>query len=224
MSLHHLQTPLRPISDHMGSLAVQLDRAVANKLGTSIIQAVADAGGWQAPPEEDERYRSLELAMASRGTCYAFKGQLPGTHDAWSLAKACAEAGSGRDGIDAEREVGTGVAETEARKVLTQWGLTEVKVRHAAPGDFLLFDMGARGFHVAIMSAPGGELSWAMLPGRKLPEPKIIHAYDARAVVESWCGPFWMDRLVAAFSFDKPPATRGARLFDVACEMTAVAA
>ena len=57
----------------------------------------------------------------------------------------------------------------------------------ARPGDVLLFRMadGAPVKHAAIASA----------------EDRMIHAYWGRAVVESWIGPWWARRLVAAFSF-----------------------
>lgn len=60
-----------------------------------------------------------------------------------------------------------------------------------APGDVVLFRM-ARGAcvkHCAIVAEAGG------------PEPRIVHAYWGRAVVESWLGPWWRRRLVAAFAF-----------------------
>lgn len=61
------------------------------------------------------------------------------------------------------------------------------------PGDVLLFRMspGACVKHCAIVSE--------RRPGD--PEPRIIHAYWGRAVVESWLGPWWRRRLAAAFAF-----------------------
>lgn len=207
MALAHITEPL-------GAALVHLDQAAASRSGKTIIQTLADVGGWQAPEHNSERYRMLEAALASRGMPWRFGGG-EGAHDAWSLARECAAFAAQRDCIDVERPgAGWGITEQEARKALTQWGLSEVRLRHAAPGDLLLFDMpeqaigGGRvyagGFHVAVMSAPGGDLSWSMLPGRVLPQPKIIHAYPVRAVVESWMGPMWSERLVAAFSFDTP--------------------
>ena len=38
-------------------------------------------------------------------------------------------------------------------------------------------------------------------------EPRMIHAYWGRAVVESWMGAWWRRRLVAAFGW--PTAERG---------------
>ena len=45
--------------------------------------------------------------------------------------------------------------------------------------------------HCAVLSAPR--------PGD--PEPRMIHAYWGRAVVESWLGPWWRRRLAHVFSF-----------------------
>ena len=58
-------------------------------------------------------------------------------------------------------------------------------------GDVLLFRMspGAAVKHCAILSDPGG------------PEPRMIHAYWGRAVVESWMGVWWRRRLAAVFRF-----------------------
>lgn len=75
--------------------------------------------------------------------------------------------------------------------------LTPVKTAAAQPGDVLLFRMstGAPVKHCAILSAV------------ERPEPRMIHAYWGRAVVESWMGPWWRRRLVAAFTW--PDAGRG---------------
>jgi len=67
--------------------------------------------------------------------------------------------------------------------------LVEIEVGEAAVGDVLLFRMSpeAPAKHCAILSADDG------------PEPRMIHAYWGRSVVESWMGPWWRRRLVAAF-------------------------
>lgn len=72
--------------------------------------------------------------------------------------------------------------------------LREITVVEAAAGDVLLFRMapGAAVKHCAILSATEG------------PEPRIIHAYWGRTVVESWLGPWWRRRIAAAFTW---PAT-----------------
>ncbi len=67
--------------------------------------------------------------------------------------------------------------------------LVEVPVEAARAGDVLLFRMSAGALmkHCAILSDTGGV------------EPRMIHAYWGRAVVESWMGPWWKRRLAAAF-------------------------
>lgn len=69
--------------------------------------------------------------------------------------------------------------------------LIEKPVEEMAPGDVLLFRMaeGAAVKHCAILSDTGG------------PEPRMIHAYWGRAVVESWMGPWWKGRLAAVFAW-----------------------
>ncbi len=67
--------------------------------------------------------------------------------------------------------------------------LVEIRPEAARSGDVLLFRMsaGCPAKHCAILSDDGG------------PEPRMIHAYWGRSVVESWMGPWWRRRLVAAF-------------------------
>lgn len=67
--------------------------------------------------------------------------------------------------------------------------LTEIPVEAMRAGDVLLFRMsaGAPMKHCAILSDTGSA------------EPRIIHAYWGRAVIESWMGPWWRRRLAAAF-------------------------
>ena len=69
--------------------------------------------------------------------------------------------------------------------------LVEKPATEMAPGDVLLFRMaeGAAVKHCAILSDVGG------------PEPRMIHAYWGRAVVESWMGPWWTRRLAAVFAW-----------------------
>jgi hypothetical protein len=63
----------------------------------------------------------------------------------------------------------------------------------------LLFRMspGAPMKHCGILSEDG------------LPEPRLIHAYWGRSVVESWMGPWWRRRLAAAFTWPEPGAFEG---------------
>ena len=69
--------------------------------------------------------------------------------------------------------------------------LVEKPAGQMRPGDVLLFRMaeGAPVKHCAILSA--------LDP----PEPRMIHAYWGRAVVESWMGPWWMRRLAGVFAW-----------------------
>jgi NlpC/P60 family putative phage cell wall peptidase len=85
-------------------------------------------------------------------------------------------------------------AEVGGRETLLEavgrW-LRPVAVAEMQAGDVLLFRMspGAAVKHCAILSDLGG------------PEPRMIHAYWGRAVVESWMGVWWRRRLVAVFRF-----------------------
>lgn len=87
-------------------------------------------------------------------------------------------------------------AETGGRETLLEGArrhLVERPSRAFQPGDVLLFRMSPEAClkHCAIASdgRPGD------------PEPRIIHAYWGRAVVESWLGPWWRRRLAYVFSF-----------------------
>jgi NlpC/P60 family putative phage cell wall peptidase len=88
-------------------------------------------------------------------------------------------------------------AETDGVETLLEgvgrW-LVRTPVGEMRPGHVLLFRMadGAMVKHCAILSRLGP------------PEPRIIHAYWGRAVVESWMGPWWQRRLVAAFAWPAP--------------------
>jgi len=69
--------------------------------------------------------------------------------------------------------------------------LVEKPLAAMGAGDVLLFRMSddAAVKHCAILSEVGG------------PEPRMIHAYWGRCVVESWMGPWWKRRLVAVFGW-----------------------
>ena len=77
--------------------------------------------------------------------------------------------------------------------------LTEIPVQAADVGDVVLFRMapGCPAKHCAILSDLSG------------PEPRMIHAYWGRAVVESWMGNWWRRRLVAAFRWPGVDGTGG---------------
>lgn len=72
--------------------------------------------------------------------------------------------------------------------------LKEIPIERARVGDVLLFRMGpgCPVKHCAILSE--GTLAGEV-------EPRMIHAYWGRAVVESWMGSWWRRRLVAAFAW-----------------------
>lgn len=72
--------------------------------------------------------------------------------------------------------------------------LVERPIGAAEAGDVLLFRIAADGpaKHCAILSQTGG------------PEPRMIHAYWGRSVVESWMGDWWRRRLVAVFTWPQP--------------------
>ena len=72
--------------------------------------------------------------------------------------------------------------------------LLEIPLDAASAGDVLLFRMapGSAAKHCAILST--GSLGGVQ-------EPRMIHAYWGRAVVESWMGVWWRRRLVAAFTW-----------------------
>ncbi len=86
------------------------------------------------------------------------------------------------------------VGERETLLEAARRHLVEVSLSVMQPGDVLLFRMTPQAVvkHVAILSA---------LPNGADPQPRMIHAYWGRAVVESWIGPWWRRRLAFAFRF-----------------------
>ena len=82
-----------------------------------------------------------------------------------------------------------GVEET-LLEAARRW-MDEVPPAAMRPGDVLLFRMsaGCAVKHCAVLSALGP------------PEPRMIHAYWGRSVVESWMGSWWRTRLAAVFRF-----------------------
>ena len=69
--------------------------------------------------------------------------------------------------------------------------LVEIPIETARAGDVLLFRMAreAPAKHCGILSSVDG------------PEPRLIHAYWGRSVVESWMGDWWASRCAAAFTW-----------------------
>ena len=74
--------------------------------------------------------------------------------------------------------------------------LREIPPETARAGDVLLFRMtpGVPVKHCAILSA-------GAIDG--VEEPRMIHAYWGRSVVESWMGGWWRRRLAAAFAWPR---------------------
>lgn len=89
-------------------------------------------------------------------------------------------------------------AETGGEEVLLaalrRW-MVEIAPDAAAVGDILVFRMatGAPARHCGVLSQ--GALK------RRGDEPRMIHAYWGRAVVESWLGAWWRARVAAAFAW-----------------------
>ena len=140
------------------------------------------------------RERALAAARGWLGTPYRHQASAKGQGaDCLGLIR-----GVWREVIGAEPETpppyAADWAETGGEETLLgaarRW-LTEIPVAQARPGEVLLFRMSAEAAvkHCAVLSATDG------------PEPRIIHAYWGRAVVESWMGPWWSRRCVAAFAW-----------------------
>lgn len=138
--------------------------------------------------------RRVEAARAWLGTPYRHQASLKGTGaDCLGLVR-----GVWRETVGGEPEpipayapdwAEVGGAET-LYEAAGRW-LVERPDGRMRPGDVLLFRMaeGAPAKHCAILSAQGP------------PEPRIIHAYWGRAVVESWMGVWWRRRLAAVFGW-----------------------
>lgn len=134
----------------------------------------------------------VEVARGWLGTPYRHQASLKGVGaDCLGLVR-----GVWRDVVGAEPEVtppySADWAEVGGEETLLgaarRW-LVEIPVEAARAGDVLLFRMsaGAPMKHCAILSDTDGV------------EPRMIHAYWGRAVIESWMGPWWKRRLTAAF-------------------------
>ncbi len=148
------------------------------------------------PPHEgeEEGRRALVLAAARGwlGTPYRHQASVKGEGaDCLGLVR-----GVWREVVGEEPETPPAYrpdwAEVGGEEALLQAArrrLVEVSLAMARAGDVLLFRMsaGCPVKHCGILSADDG------------PEWKMIHAYWARSVVESWMGPWWRRRLVAAF-------------------------
>ncbi len=148
------------------------------------------------PPHdgEGERQCIVSAARAWLGTPYRHQASVKGQGaDCLGLVR-----GVWREFVGEEPEVlppyspdwaEVGSAET-LLEAASRW-LVAVPIAEMRVGDVLLFRMspGCAVKHCAILSHAGA------------PEPKMIHAYWGRAVVESWMGPWWTKRLAAVFRF-----------------------
>ncbi len=143
------------------------------------------------------RVRIVEAARLWVGTPYRHQASLRGEGaDCLGLVR-----GVWRETIGAEPDVPPPYrpdwAEVGGEETLLsaarRW-LREIPVGRARAGDVLLFRMapGCPAKHCAILSdgAIDGD-----------GEPRMIHAYWGRAVVESWLGVWWRRRVVAAFAW-----------------------
>lgn len=143
------------------------------------------------PPSEREGEAAVREARAWIGTPYRHQASVKGVGaDCLGLIR-----GLWRELVGPEpavvpayspdwAEVGGAETLLEAARA---W-LVEVHPAQARVGDVLLFRMGrgAPAKHCGVLSVVG-------------PTRKMIHAYWGRAVVESWMGRFWEERLVAVF-------------------------
>lgn len=140
------------------------------------------------------RGAAVEAARGWLGTPYQHQASLRGKGaDCLGLIR-----GVWRELMGAEPEIpppyGPDWAEVGGEETLLtaarRW-LVETPVEAAKAGQVVLFRMapGCPAKHCAILSDTDG------------PEPRMIHAYWGRAVVESWMGDWWRRRLVAAFDW-----------------------
>ena len=141
-------------------------------------QAVAAARAWLGTPYRHQaslRGQGADCLGLVRGVWRDLFGSEPGTPPPYRPDWA---------------EVG---GEESLLQAARRW-LTEIPRDDACAGDVLLFRMapGCPAKHCAILSE--GTL-------RDGAEPRMIHAYWGRSVVESWLGTWWRRRLVAAFAW-----------------------
>lgn len=146
------------------------------------------------PPLQGEGEQIVQAARAWLGTPYRHQASVKGEGaDCLGLVR-----GVWRERLGAEPEpvppycpdwAEVGAAET-LLDAAGRW-MVQVPLSAMRPGDVLLFRMsaGCAVKHCGILSEVGGA------------EARLIHAYWGRAVVESWMGPWWRRRLVAAFRF-----------------------
>lgn len=140
--------------------------------------ALEAARGWVGTPYRHQaslRGQGADCLGLIRGVWREVVGPEPETLPPYS--PDWAEAGGTETLLDAAR----------------RW-LVEIEVEGAQPGDVLLFRMrpDVPVKHCGILSAVGP------------PEPKLIHAYWGRSVIESWMGDWWLKKRAAAFTWPRP--------------------
>ncbi|MBA4331886.1 peptidase P60 [Brevundimonas mediterranea] len=158
------------------------------------------------PPQGEGEARAAAVAVARAwlGTPYRHQASMKGVGaDCLGLVR-----GVWREVVGAEPEglpaYSPDWAETGGRETLLaaagRW-LTPVPVEAMRTGDVLLFRM-SPGAAVKLRMSPGAAVKHcAILSDTGGPEPRMIHAYWGRAVVESWMGMWWRRRLAAVFRF-----------------------
>lgn len=140
------------------------------------------------------RDQALAEAQAWLGTPYRHQGSLRGEGcDCLGLVRGVWRAlyGTEPEALPAYSADWAERSGDEALWAAARRWLVEIPVDKARPGDVLLFRIspGAVAKHCGILSAEGP------------PEPRVIHAYWGRSVVESWMGVWWSRRVVAAFTW-----------------------
>ena len=148
------------------------------------------------PPHDGEGDRIVAVARSWLGTPYRHQASVKGEGaDCLGLVRGVWRevAGEEPEAVPAYSSDWAEVGGEERLLCAAQRWLVEIPVEAARPGDVLLFRMapGAAVKHCAILSDTSG------------PERRMIHAYWARVVIESWVGPWWKRRLAAAFRW--PP-------------------
>lgn len=146
-------------------------------------------------PGDLVRERALAEARAWLGTPYQHQASLRGVGcDCLGLVRGVWRAlhGPEREPPPPYRPDWAEMGEGEPLLAGLARTLAPIAPAQARPGDVLAFRMtrGVPAKHCAILSTP-----WAASGTR------MIHAYWGRACVESWLGPWWRARLVAAFSY-----------------------
>ena len=146
------------------------------------------------PSPEGEGEAVVRAARSWLGTPYRHQASVKGVGaDCLGLVRGVWREVMGREpeAVPAYRADWAEVGGEETLLAAARRWLVEIPVARARPGDVLLFRMapGCAVKHCGILSAVDAA------------EPRFIHAYWGRAVVESWLGRWWRERLAAAFTW-----------------------